>query len=250
MDAPALTAGPGAADIDDLMRELDLYGFVVVRNLLPRAHVEPLASRLQELHIPETQRNAILNHLDPTEYAGFVPLLTNPIVLKLAEHLLGPEVKLCGDIGRVWAEPGQAPQECHTDLPGRCWGPQSTRPLPESCPRVNCIWALTDFTRENGATEVLPMSHFSRRLPQPGVAYRHLVPVEMPAGSAVVFHGAIWHRRGKNHTSAEHRMGVSVPYDAQWLDPVTSSRAIQVQRRVRDRMPDDVQQLYPHVADA
>ena len=124
-----------------------------------------------------------------------MPLVTNPVYLELARHLLGPDFQLA-EVGGLWIKPGAPAPSFHADVPVG-WFPQSGLPVPDACFIVNSIWMLTDFSRENGATQLIPYTHHSRRVPRPGVDYKqHRVAAEGPAGSVVIFHGSIWHRGG------------------------------------------------------
>jgi ectoine hydroxylase-related dioxygenase (phytanoyl-CoA dioxygenase family) len=113
---------------------------------------------------------------------------------------------------------------------------------------VNCIWMLTEFTRENGATQLVPFSHRSGRLPRPEIADRHAVAAEGPPGSLVIFHGAIWHRSGANRTRNQQRMGVSSGFHAHWMDPRAGGWYL-LTREVRDRMPPEVRQMNRQVVE-
>ena len=79
---------------------------------------------------------------------------------------------------------------------------------------VSTIWALEDFTHENGATEVIPGS---QNWPASREAAEHEVhKVAMPAGSVVVFDGRLLHRGGANNSSAT-RLAVTPQYCAPGL---------------------------------
>ena len=97
----------------------------------------------------------------------------------------------------------------HADVPVG-WFVQSGRPVPDVCFLVNCIWMLTEFTRANGGTLLMPFSQHWRRLPRAGVAYRHLVAAEGPPGSIVLFNGSIWHGSGANQTRDAQRLRLSL----------------------------------------
>ena len=60
---------------------------------------------------------------------------------------------------------------------------------------VSTIWALDDFTRDNGATVVYPRSHTwgEGRVPTES---DEAMPVVMRRGSVVVFVGTLWHGGG------------------------------------------------------
>ncbi|ABC65000.1 phytanoyl-CoA dioxygenase family protein [Erythrobacter litoralis] len=105
--------------------------------------------------------------------------------------------------------PGQGEQPLHRDR--LAWGGY----LPASLePQLNTIWAVTDFTRENGATRVVPGSNSwapERRAGESEIAY-----AEMKAGSVLVYSGSVIHSGGKNRSDAD-RMGLNITYCLGWL---------------------------------
>jgi ectoine hydroxylase-related dioxygenase (phytanoyl-CoA dioxygenase family) len=81
---------------------------------------------------------------------------------------------------------------------------------------VEChvMWAMTDFTQNNGATRVIPGSHRWADKLRPG--YEQTVPAEMTKGSVLFYVGSLYHGGGANH-SVEPRRGVNVGYTLSWL---------------------------------
>ena len=72
-----------------------------------------------------------------------------------------------------------------------------TRPhVPIIC---NTMWAITDFTEENGATRIIPGSHLRDEAPNP-LEHYETIPAEMPKGSVLVWVGSLWHGGGANRT--------------------------------------------------
>ena len=67
------------------------------------------------------------------------------------------------------------------------------------------MWAITDFTKENGATQVVPGSHKwdKERMPLD----EEIENAEMSAGSVFIYTGSVMHGGGANQTS-ENRLGV------------------------------------------
>ena len=109
----------------------------------------------------------------------------------------------------ICINPDQGSQPLHRDR--EAWGTQ----MPLSIePQFNTIWALTDFTAENGATRVVPGSHTwdwkQRAMPE------QIVQAEMKAGSVLLYSGSVIHSGGQNRTSSA-RLGLNITYCLGWL---------------------------------
>jgi ectoine hydroxylase-related dioxygenase (phytanoyl-CoA dioxygenase family) len=139
----------------------------------------------------------------------FRAMPVHPNVLPVVERLLDRGCLLSGmtviDIG-----PGEHVQPLHGD------DIVMSRHLqrPHAPMMVTSMWALTDFSAENGGTLFVSGSHRRADTPETpgaldGVEVRAL---EMRAGSVMVFHGSLWHGGGANTTVDEWRLGVNVQY--------------------------------------
>ena len=129
-------------------------------------------------------------------------------VLAVAEAVLDPELLLSSYCSLV-VGPGQAAQPLHADtqlLP---------LPRPHMPITLNAIWALSDFTEENGATRIVPGSHRLDRAPDYGRDYE-TVAATMPAGSIMLFDSALWHGAGSNR-SGRRRYAFSCAYCWGWM---------------------------------
>ncbi len=133
----------------------------------------------------------------------FRELLTHPLAREAVPQMLGP-AHLLSSLSAMIMSKGGVAQVLHSD--------QQYVPFPTPSALVcNIVWMLVDFTRDNGATRLVPGSHLwdpptirvevdaagARRLVQPDV---ETVIAEAPAGSALVFDGRIWHGAGANQT--------------------------------------------------
>jgi len=105
--------------------------------------------------------------------------------------------------------PGQGEQAVHRDR--LAWGGFLPRSIE---PQMNTIWAVTDFTRENGATRVVPGSNAwgdDRQAEPNEIDY-----AEMSAGSVLVYSGSVIHSGGRNQSSGD-RIGINITYCLGWL---------------------------------
>ena len=134
-------------------------------------------------------------------------LVEHPWVLAMLDQLLLPNFLLSANLA-INLLPGETAQQFHIDDDFYRVG----RPRPPIS--VSAIWAIDEFTAENGSTEVIPGSHLWGD-EVPGVDHPDVVPVVMPAGSVVVFAGTLWHRGGANR-SDRARLAITPQYCEPW----------------------------------
>ena len=81
-------------------------------------------------------------------------------------------------------------------------------------PQLNTIWALSDFSAQNGATQVVPGSI---QWPDDRVAEAgEITQATMEPGSVLVYTGSVFHGGGENHSEAD-RVGLNITYSLGWL---------------------------------
>jgi ectoine hydroxylase-related dioxygenase (phytanoyl-CoA dioxygenase family) len=160
-----------------------------------------------------------------------VPL--HPAVLPLVEQVLDNQC-LLSSLTAIEMNAGQGAQPLHAD--------DGSIALPRPHIPVVCvaIWALTDFTSDNGATRVVPGSHRSERRPAKGEQADY-VEATMPAGSVLVYDGAIWHGGGDNE-SGDRRVGIVVNHCAGFLRQ-EENQLLAVPREMAATFPRRLQQM-------
>ena len=116
---------------------------------------------------------------------------------------------LISSLSSIAIGPDETPQPIHADdqlIP-------LTRPhVPIIC---NTMWAITDFTEENGATRLIPGSHTRAEAPNP-LEHYDSIAAEMPKGSVLVWVGSLWHGGGANTTDTR-RVGIAMNYCAGYI---------------------------------
>lgn len=104
--------------------------------------------------------------------------------------------------------PGETAQAIHRDR--WAWG----KHLSHLEPQFNTIWALTDFTTKNGATQVVPGS--TKWPDDQKIKPEQITQAEMKAGSVLVYSGSVFHGGGTNN-SDQDRVGLNITYALGWL---------------------------------
>lgn len=148
----------------------------------------------------------------PGKSTTFQEIMLLRQLIETADHFLRPN---CSDYllntGQlIQIGPGESDQALHRDE-------DAWRELPHPKPllQIEAMFALTDFTRENGATRVVPGSHkwALDRQPRP----EEITCAAMPAGSALIYLGSAIHGGGANTTTKESRRGMFLGYVVGWL---------------------------------
>src|SRR4051794_16277034 len=129
-------------------------------------------------------------------------------VLPVVEGVLDPGC-LISSLSSISIDPGETAQPIHAD--------DQLIPLakPHAPTVCNSMWALTDFTEENGATRLIPGTHLAADNPDYFGAY-DTIPAEMAKGSVLIWHGSLWHGGGANR-STERRVGIAMNYCAGYI---------------------------------
>ena len=224
-----LTRLPGAAPLDEVIAVIERDGGVIVEDFLSPAIIAELKrDLLPRIDTCSTGRD---------DFSGFrtrrmsnlfaktrrvADAVTHPLLLGAAEHFVNtPAVYGSGEQARavrpglrigasqlIQIGPGEGAQPLHRDHWAMLWRyPDYGRQV-----RVQIMVAVSDFTEENGATQVAPGSHTwsEERVAQPS----ECVSAVMRAGSALLFLGSTHHGGGANRTADQYRTGLTTGLDS------------------------------------
>ena len=207
-----------AATTQDLLDVMTQDGAAIVRDVIDQDAVRQLLSEVtpyvettpmgrDDFTGRRTQRTGALVARSPSCRA----LILNPLLLDAARGFLSPFTDriILHLTQTIHIHAGSRAQPLHRDR--LAWGKHIPRQIE---PQFNTLWALTDFTAENGATRCVPGSHtwdWERRA-EP----EQIVQAEMSAGSVFLYTGSVLHGGGENR-ARESRLGLNLTYTLGWL---------------------------------
>ena len=202
----------------EILSVLKRDGAVILADMLSPDEVDQVLS--ETLPYIEASRNGMdeLNGFLTSRTGAVVArmpscteLIANQSVLAAARTFLAP---YCSRIQLhvsqlIRIRPGETKQPIHRDR----WAWPGDH-LKHVEPLFNTLWAITDFTTENGATQVLPGSS---DWPDDRVgAEGEIVRAEMTRGSVMLYTGTVFHGAGANESNAD-RIGLRATYSLAWL---------------------------------
>jgi ectoine hydroxylase-related dioxygenase (phytanoyl-CoA dioxygenase family) len=208
---------PASAPAEEITALLARDGALILDDALSAAEVDALTAELRPYVEATTPGRDIFSGFSTTRTGALVArsplcrdLVQDPRILALCDQFLLPACQRyqlhLTQLIRIM--PGQPAQAIHRDR--WAWG----KHLKTVEPQLNTIWALTDFTRENGATQVVPGSV---GWPDDRVAQPHEIGrAEMKRGSVLIYSGSVFHGGGANESGAD-RWGLNITYCLGWL---------------------------------
>ncbi len=209
-------------DISGLADKLGDAGCLVVHNILDATTAQQIKDEMsphmaaaevansvpdEEFYPGHTRRVTALVARSPATHK----LILDPVVDGLCKHHLGPN---CTDhqlhvSAALEVGPGAREQILHREEDSYTYFA-----VPRPTLIVATMWAVTDFTRANGGTLVVPGSHRWPEDRKPEA--NEVIAAEMPAGSMLVWLGGTLHGAGSN-VSEMWRYGIILTYSLGWL---------------------------------
>lgn len=232
----------GSADRASINEILEKDGCVVIEDVLDAGEVSTLAAELSphfeaapncsgDFYGYVTKRLSGLIAKSPACQA----MAVDPTILGVMDHFLlkgcrGYHLNLTQ---AIQIGPGEPAQVIHRD------DLMFNFVHPEFEAMINAMWAVDDFTAENGATHVVPGSHKwpVDRHPQPHEETQGI----MKKGSVLIYLGSLLHGGGANRTSRP-RTGVVHSYCLGWLRQA-EPQYLAVPREIARTLPERLQRL-------
>jgi ectoine hydroxylase-related dioxygenase (phytanoyl-CoA dioxygenase family) len=205
------------------VEELRVLGYTTLESGYDSDYISRIGEMCQET--AKSYRNIYENfQLDSLGEANIfrAPALLNPNFLEIASH-----AKLRLIISRLISGKFYLNQQnlvinppkssnysqlkFHRDLPYQHY--VSSRPL-----AINALYAVDDFTLDNGTTFILPATHKIERFPSQDFIDKNQVQIEVKAGTFLILDCMVYHAAAHN-TSSLQRVGVNHVYSTVMFKP-------------------------------
>ena len=163
-------------------------------------------------------------------------LIAHPRAMDIADAVLRPHCSnyRIGSCTAIEIHPGEKAQALHRDdddlYPIR---------LPTVEYQLSAMWALDDFTLENGATRLVLGSHGLEK--NPTIDEADVVQAVMSKGSVLFYHGSTIHGGGANKSQSP-RSGLINTYSLGWLRQ-EENQYLSIPREIADSYPDQLRWL-------
>ena len=205
-------------DIDKILKIIDRDAAVVIDNVLSPKDLDEIQTELKPYFKNDIEGDNEFTGFQTKRVGALMArspkcreLALDPTINALSKKFLQPH---CDDYqlhftSAISIGPNETPQILHRDR--GVWGGYVPRSIET---QFSTIWAITDFTEENGATLVVPGSHKWDKNRTP--VDEEIKSAEMSAGSVFIYTGSVMHGGGANKTS-ENRLGVFLHYAPNWL---------------------------------
>ena len=235
-----------SAPVEDILSVLERDGVVVIRNIATPETMDCLLADVGPALEAETPGGGEFFGHRSKQIGGIVSrspvfseLIVDPLLLGLADAILLPncenyQIPLSGVV-QVWR--GGKVQPLHRDTVGYDpylrLGPGAREIV------LSAIWAVSDFSADNGATRFARGSHLWE--PERKAADADIVQAVMPKGSVAVWLGATLHGLSVNSTDTP-RTGMVSGYCVGWLRQ-EENQYIVCPPDIAVTLPEKVQQL-------
>ena len=229
-------------DIEEIKSSMDSLGYVILTNAIDQQALTSLKEELEPYFATRKTSKALFFGFNTKRIEALFKksktagqLAIHPQVMSVVNHVLGDncdtvQINLTQGI-RINA--GEQAQMLHPDS---AMFPLEDKPFEFI---VNSIWAYSDFTKENGATMIVPGSHKwpKDRLPKD----EEIMQAEMEAGSVLLYAASLLHGGGENITN-EPRTGIAIGYCLGWLRQ-SENQFLNYPPEVARSFPEELQQL-------
>lgn len=179
------------------------HGYCVIADVLSTERTQQLREALDQIsELERRQKTCWFSHGNQrifmllNKHDIFLELIDDELALGLVETLLEKHFLLSSITANITC-PANHLQQLHVD--------QGYVPPPwPRCEAVNVAWVIDEFTKQNGATRLVPGSHRNHKTPPEN----ECISISAPEGAVICLDGRVWHGTGQNQTTTTKRRGI------------------------------------------
>ena len=206
------------SSIEEILEVIEQDAGVIIDNLLDKNQLKKISEDLKPYLVKtkegqddftgfKTKRvGALMARSAECQNLALNPIINEVSKLFFEPHSDGYQLHFTSAIDIA---PGESKQIPHRDR--GVWGGYIPRKIET---QLSTVWAIDDFTKENGATQVVPGSHKWNRDREP--KEDEICYAEMKKGSVFIYTGSVIHGGGANNSN-KNRLGVFLHYAPSWL---------------------------------
>ncbi|MFL2761097.1 MAG: phytanoyl-CoA dioxygenase family protein [Gammaproteobacteria bacterium] len=206
------------SSIEEILEVIEQDAGVIIDNLLDKNQLKNISEDLKPYLLKtkegqddftgfKTKRvGALMARSAECQNLALNPIINEVSKLFFEPHSDGYQLHFTSAIDIA---PGESKQIPHRDR--GVWGGYIPRKIET---QLSTVWAIDDFTKENGATQVVPGSHKWDRDREP--KEDEICYAEMKKGSVFIYTGSVIHGGGANNSN-KNRLGVFLHYAPSWL---------------------------------
>ena len=206
------------SSIEEILEVIEQDAGVIIDNLLDKNQLKNISEDLKPYLLKtkegqddftgfKTKRvGALMARSAECQNLALNPIINEVSKLFFEPHSDGYQLHFTSAIDIA---PGESKQIPHRDR--GVWGGYIPRKIET---QLSTVWAIDDFTKENGATQVVPGSHKWDRNREP--KEDEICYAEMKKGSVFIYTGSVIHGGGANNSN-KNRLGVFLHYAPSWL---------------------------------
>ena len=206
------------SSIEEILKVIEQDAGVIIDNLLDKNQLKNIIEDLKPYLVKtkegqddftgfKTKRvGALMARSAECQNLALNPIINEVSKLFFEPHSDGYQLHFTSAIDIA---PGESKQIPHRDR--GVWGGYIPRKIET---QLSTVWAIDDFTKENGATQVVPGSHKWDRDREP--KEDEICYAEMKKGSVFIYTGSVIHGGGANNSN-KNRLGVFLHYAPSWL---------------------------------
>ena len=206
------------SSIEEILEVIEKDAGVIIDNLLDKNQLKNISEDLKPYLLKtkegqddftgfKTKRvGALMARSAECQNLALNPIINEVSKLFFEPHSDGYQLHFTSAIDIA---PGESKQIPHRDR--GVWGGYIPRKIET---QLSTVWAIDDFTKENGATQVVPGSHKWDRDREP--KEDEICYAEMKKGSVFIYTGSVIHGGGANNSN-KNRLGVFLHYAPSWL---------------------------------